>query len=95
MINEGMIISGGGGVSLNPYAGPVSLSYVGTASTPALSVTGQPYAGTGTTSFPLVYINDSNATASTTLNTAGEPVAAQKPERNHSKRDSAPATSGG
>jgi len=43
----------------------------GAASTPAVNVTGVPFAGTGTTSFPLVYINDANATASTTLNTAG------------------------
>ncbi len=43
----------------------------GAASTPALTVSGAPFAGTGTTSFPQVYINDSAATASTTLNTAG------------------------
>ena len=43
----------------------------GAASTAMISATGVPFAGTGTTSFPLVYINDTNATASTTLNTAG------------------------
>lgn len=46
-------------------------SYSGTASTPAFKFSGVPFAGTGTTSFPLVYVNDANATASTTLNTAG------------------------
>lgn len=43
----------------------------GAASKPSVLVSGVPFAGTGTTSFPLVYINDANATASSTLNTAG------------------------
>jgi hypothetical protein len=43
----------------------------GAASVTAMKFTGVPFAGTGTTSFPLVYINDANATASTGLNTAG------------------------
>ena len=43
----------------------------GAASVTAMKFSGVPFAGTGTTSFPLVYINDANATASTTLNTAG------------------------
>jgi hypothetical protein len=43
----------------------------GAASVTAMKFTGVPFAGTGTTSFPLVYITDANATASTTLNTAG------------------------
>lgn len=43
----------------------------GAASITAETWSGVPFAGTGTTSFPLVYINDTNATASTTLNTAG------------------------
>jgi len=47
------------------------LSTAGAASKPVLKVSGVPFAGTGTTSFPLVYINDANATASTTLSTAG------------------------
>ena len=47
------------------------LSTAGAASKPVLNVSGVPFAGTGTTSFPLVYINDANATASTTLSTAG------------------------
>ena len=46
-------------------------SVAGAASTPALSLSGTPFAGTGTTSFPLVYLNDSTATASTVFNTAG------------------------
>jgi hypothetical protein len=48
-----------------------TLSANAAASTPALSVTGTPFAGTGTTSLPLVYIKPSGATASTTLSTAG------------------------
>lgn len=43
----------------------------GAASVSALTLSGVPFAGTGTTSFPLLYINDANATASTTLSTAG------------------------
>lgn len=37
----------------------------------ALTLTGTPYAGTGSNSYPLLYINDSAATASTTLDTSG------------------------
>lgn len=48
-----------------------TFNIAGAASAPALSVTGVPFAGTGTTSFPQLYINDSAATASTTLNTTG------------------------
>lgn len=51
--------------------GAATNSAAGATSAPALKVSGVPFAGTGTTSFPLVYINDANATASTTLNTAG------------------------
>ncbi len=46
-------------------------SVAGAASTPAVKLTGTPFAGTGTTSFPLLYLNQSTATASTTLNAAG------------------------
>lgn len=52
-------------------SGNITTELSGSASTSALSAIGVPFAGTGTTSFPLVYINDSGATASTTLNTAG------------------------
>lgn len=52
-------------------SGAATNSKSGAASTAALTLSGVPFAGTGTTSFPLVYINDANATASTTLNTAG------------------------
>jgi hypothetical protein len=55
----------------NTVLGANVLSTAGAASKPVLKVSGVPFAGTGTTSFPLVYINDANATASTTLNTAG------------------------
>lgn len=43
----------------------------GVASTAAIGLSGAPYAGTGTTSFPLFYLNQTGATASTALNTAG------------------------
>lgn len=46
-------------------------SKAGAASTPAVSLTGAPFAGTGTTSFPLFYLNRTGATASTTMNAAG------------------------
>jgi hypothetical protein len=52
-------------------AGILNLGAAGAASTPTLKLSGTPFAGTGTTSFPLVYLNDSAATASTTLATAG------------------------
>lgn len=57
-----------GGVSV-----PVTIPAGGQASLPALSVTGAPFASGGSqvTPFPLVYINDSAATASTTLNIHG------------------------
>lgn len=48
-----------------------TLTGAGAASTSALTLSGVPFAGTGTTSFPLLYVNDAAATASTTLNTAG------------------------
>lgn len=48
-----------------------AFNIAGAASAPALSITGVPFAGTGTTSFPQLYINDSTATPSTTLSTAG------------------------
>lgn len=55
----------------NTFSAANILSVAGAASVPALKITGVPFAGTGTTSFPLLYVNDSAATASTTLNTAG------------------------
>ena len=55
----------------NTVLGANVLSTAGAESKPVLNVSGVPFAGTGTTSFPLVYINDANATASSTLNTAG------------------------
>jgi hypothetical protein len=51
-------------------AAPWTHSYAGTASTPAINVTGAPFTGgTGTTTFPLVYIND--GASPTTFSTAG------------------------
>jgi len=58
------------GTSLS-VTGVIATSANGAASTSAVRVSGVPFAGTGTTSFPLVYVADANATASTTLNTAG------------------------
>lgn len=55
----------------NTFTGANIISTAGAASTPALKVSGVPFAGTGTTSFPLLYIADANATASSTLSTAG------------------------
>ncbi len=55
----------------NSWTAAQSFQVAGAASVPAVKVAGVPFAGTGTTSFPLVYINDANATASSTLNTAG------------------------
>lgn len=55
----------------NTFTGENINSKSGAASVTAMKFSGVPFAGTGTTSFPLVYINDANATASTTLNTAG------------------------
>lgn len=51
--------------------GAVVFSVAGAASTPALKISGVPFAGTGTTSVPQFYVNDSAATASTTLVTGG------------------------
>lgn len=53
------------------FTGMETFSKTGAASTNAVLVTGVPFAGTGTTSFPQVYIADAAATASTTLSTAG------------------------
>jgi hypothetical protein len=43
----------------------------GTASTSVVTLTGTPFAGTGTTAFPLLYLNQTGATAATGLSTAG------------------------
>lgn len=62
---------GSGAFTTLTNTGAATNSKSGAASVAAYLVSGVPFAGTGTTSFPLVYINDANATASTTLNTAG------------------------
>lgn len=51
--------------------GAYTNSKSGAASVSAGLYSGVPFAGTGTTSFPLLYVNDANATASTTMSTAG------------------------
>lgn len=53
------------------WTAPHIFSVAGAASAPALRITGLPFAGTGTTSFPQFYITVPSATASTTLTTAG------------------------
>lgn len=55
----------------NTWTAAQIASAAGAASTSSFRVTGVPFAGTGTTSFPIVYIADASATASTVLNTAG------------------------
>lgn len=63
-------------LSLDTANSPTFVSMVltaaGAASTPAMNLSGAPYAaGTATTNFPLFYLNNSAATASTTLATTG------------------------
>jgi hypothetical protein len=61
-----------GGISgLTTDGSHLALATAGAASTPSLLVSGAPFAGTGTTSFPLVYINTSGASAPTVFATAG------------------------
>lgn len=48
-----------------------TFSKAGAASTPGVSITGVPFAGTGTTSFAILDVNANTATASSTLNTNG------------------------
>jgi hypothetical protein len=55
----------------NTHSGATTFSAAGAASTPGATITGVPFAGTGTTSFPQLYVNVNTATASTTLNTNG------------------------
>lgn len=49
--------------------GPLINSTNGAASAPALVVSGVPFAGTGTTSMPLVYLNETGATSPASLST--------------------------
>lgn len=67
----GGVTPGTGSFTTLSNTGAATNSKSGAASVSALTLSGVPFAGTGTTSFPLLYINDANATASTTLNTAG------------------------
>jgi hypothetical protein len=67
------VISSTGGVSLsgtNTWTGVNTISTSAAANTPALSITGNKFGGTGTTSTPLVYINN-GATAPTDWVTGG------------------------
>lgn len=53
------------------WTGAHIFSVSGAASTPGLSVTGIPFAGTGTTSTPQLFVQPSNSTVSSTWNTSG------------------------
>lgn len=55
----------------NTFTGAQINSTNGAASVSAAKLTGVPFAGTGTTSFPLLYINDAAATACSVLATGG------------------------
>jgi hypothetical protein len=73
---NGGTITTSGTVSINLGYTPTwtsnhTFSMAGTASTSVIKLTGTPATGTGTTAFPLFYINDAAATASTVLNTNG------------------------
>lgn len=57
--------SAGPGYTTNPIVGTLVANAAGAASTPGLSVTGTPFAGTGTTSTPQLYINNSGSAPST------------------------------
>jgi hypothetical protein len=63
----------GGGATLgaNTFTGAQLLTVNAVASTPALKLTGTVYAGTGSTSTPLLQIEPSTVTVSNTWNTAG------------------------
>lgn len=50
---------------------PSTITTSGVASTPALSMTGTPFSGTATTAFPLLYLNQTGATASSSLLAGG------------------------
>ena len=61
-----------GGIStFTNIGGALTLSTNGAASTPAFLMSGQPFSGTGTTSMPLLALNDASATAETDYSTGG------------------------
>jgi hypothetical protein len=67
-----------GGVSGTTYDGsgmtfdlPVVNSYNGSSGVAVVRVSGIPFSGTGSTSWPALYINSSNASPTSTLNTSG------------------------
>ena len=73
-VNNAATGGGGGGADVtvsNTWTAANIYSVAGAASTPGLSVTGVPFAGTGTTSFPQLYVNSNTATASTTMTVGG------------------------
>lgn len=74
-INSVTIPTGADTVDLLGTAQTISaaktFSATGAASTPGLTVSGARFAGTGTTSFPQLYVQESTATPSSTLSTSG------------------------
>lgn len=56
---------------LHTFANTLTISKTGAASTSGEVLTGTPFAGTGTTSFPLSYFNVTGAAAPTTFSTGG------------------------
>lgn len=60
----------GGITGITTNGSNLAIATAGAASTPALYLTGAPFAGTGTTSFPQVYVNN-GATPPTSFNVSG------------------------
>lgn len=63
----------------NTWLAPINSSYSSIASTAALLFSGTPYAGTGTTSFPLVLFSTTGATAVSSWNTGGTYIGINAP----------------
>jgi hypothetical protein len=53
------------------YSAAITNSVAGVASVPGVNITGAPFAGTATTSFPQLYMNTTGAAAVTTFSTSG------------------------
>ncbi len=72
MITDASVTAAKLDLTMSPtWTGSHIWSKSGAASLPTISITGTPFAGTGTTSFPLVFINETGATAATDWDTAG------------------------
>jgi hypothetical protein len=66
-------LTAGSNASTSPFAtaGPWTFSVNGAASVPGVSITGTPFAGTGTTSTPQLYMNCNGSTAPSSWGTSG------------------------